>query len=285
VTDRLTQATTQSGSQDGAWGVRFPSLAKAAGHVLVEATEWAPVTLDLRLNTKPEIQDGYWSPKGTYIPLASGGLVEISWPHSVRLTVPTNPKPEFVIQPHLATAAACMAVHTGRQAFHAGAVIINGGAWAIFGAKEAGKSSTLGRLHQMGIGVLTDDVLVCDGLDALVGPRCIDLRIGPAKRLAIGQDFGVVGLRERWRVYLPSCPNSVPLHGWVLLDWADEDRITPLAATDRLSLLDRNQALQLPAHDAAAFLQLSALPAYRWSRRKSWERLDDSIKRFIDAIS
>jgi hypothetical protein len=285
VSDLGFQGKTPTASQDGAWGLRFPSLAAGAGHVLVEAADWAPVDLDLRLNAKPDIHDGHWNPRDAYIPLPSGGLLEITWPHTVRLTLPSNPMSEFVVQPHLATAAASIAVHAGRQAFHAGAVLINGGAWAIFGAKEAGKSTSIGRLHQMGIDILTDDVLICDGLNALVGPRCIDLRLAAAEKLTIGKDFGVVGLRERWRVYLPACPSRVPLRGWVLLDWSDKESITSIPVTERLALLDQNQALRLPAHDPEAFLELSALPAYRWSRVRSWDRLDDSISSLLAVLA
>jgi hypothetical protein len=129
----------------------------------------------------------------------------------------------------------------------------------------------------MGIGILTDDVLICDGLEALTGPRCIDLRSEPAKFLKMGEDCGIIGLRERWRVRLGACPIRVPLRGWIHLDWAAENAITALPVLDRLPLLYQNQSLRLPVHDPAAFMEFAALPTYRWSRVRSWEHLDSAI--------
>ncbi len=99
-------------------------MADAAGHVLLDEPDWAPVMLDLRLGVEPQIDGsgGHWNAKDVYMALPAGGLLEITWPHAVKLTLPTRPTPEFVVQPFLATAASCIAVRTGRQAFHAGAV-------------------------------------------------------------------------------------------------------------------------------------------------------------------
>jgi hypothetical protein len=267
--------------------VRFPTLGGTASHVLVEASDWPAVELDLRLDLDPEIDSrgGHWNSEGTYMALTAGGLLEIKWPYSINLTLPTSPAPEFVVQPFLATAASCVAVHTGKQAFHAGAIVVDGGAWAIFGDKGAGKSTTLGRLHQMGVGILTDDVLICDGLDALAGPRCIDLRVEPAQYLNMGEDFGIVGLRERWRVYLDASPVRVPLRGWIHLDWADENAVRSVPVVERLPLLYQNQSLRLPVHDPAAFMAFASLPTYQWSRQRSWEQLDGAIDLLLRTLA
>ena len=217
--------------------------------------------------------------------LPAGGLLQITWPHAVSLTLPTCPAPEFVVQPHLATAASCIAVRTGRQAFHAGAVVINGGAWAILGTKGAGKSTVLGRLHQMGFSILTDDVLICDGSEAVAGPRCVDLRVSSAQHLGIGRDCGVVGLRERWRVYLPPCPTRVPLHGWIQLEWSTIEAVNAIPVRDRLPLIYQNQSLRLPAHDPLAFMELCTLPIYRWSRVRAWDQLDRSIELLLRTLN
>src|SRR5262249_6109268 len=126
-----------------------------------------------------------------------------------------------LVHPYLAPAAAVAARWAGRESFHAGAVVVDGGAWGVLGDKETGKSSTLAWLALQGHEILMDDLLVLDGDDALAGPRCIDLREEPAARLGAGEPLGFVGLRERWRLTLDQVPARVPLHGWVTLAWGD----------------------------------------------------------------
>ena len=93
-----------------------------------------------------------------------------------------------------------------RESFHAGAVVVEGGAWAILGDKEAGKSSTLAHLALNGYTVLSDDVLVLERGSVFAGPRCIDLRAEPARRLGAREPLAVVGMRERFRIELGPAP-------------------------------------------------------------------------------
>jgi hypothetical protein len=135
-----------------------------------------------------------------------------------------------LVHPHLAPGAAVLARWLGRETLHAGAVLAGGGAWAMLGDRESGKSSTLDWLAAHGHPVLADDLLVLDGSDVLAGPRCIDLRADAAQRLGAGEPLGVVGTRERWRLRLGPLASSAPLRGWGILDWGDDVAVEPVRA-------------------------------------------------------
>jgi hypothetical protein len=270
---------------DGAWGLRFPSLTAAAA-VLVHEPAWPVADVEVHALPGPhEGTDWAWDDTGMSVPLPAGGHLEIVWPAQVRLGVLGAPTPECVVTPHLATAAASIALRRGRQAFHAGAFATPGGAWAILGAKEAGKSSTLALASEAGLAVLTDDLLVVDDGVALVGPRCIDLREPTARALGIGTDLGVVGQRERWRVHLgDDAPHRVALAGWVLPAWGD-DGLSPVPALERLRILLAHSSLQgLTMNDPDRYLALAALPMLTWSRPCRWSSARGSFARLLDRI-
>ena len=119
---------------------------------------------------------------------------------------PERPSSASVIHPYLASTGVVAGHWMGRTPFHSGAFELGGHAWGVLGGREMGKSSLLMWLHQAGISILADDLLVLDGALAYAGPRCLDLRESSAERFGEGEYLGVVGTRERWRVSLPPCP-------------------------------------------------------------------------------
>jgi hypothetical protein len=270
--------------RDAAWGLRFPSLS-GVDHVLVAAPSWPAVDLDLQLSETPDVDDSSdWTEQGMHVHLAAGGRLEITWPANVRLRLPGHPLPECVVQPHLTTAAASIALHGGLQAFHAGAFVVGGRAWAVLGAKESGKSSTLALAERRAASVVTDDLLVVDRGEALVGPRCVDLREEAATFLGVGEPLGIVGLRERWRIRVGACPSQVPMAGWVLPSWG-KDAVTPVATLDRLRVLLANVSMQgLTMNDPDEYLRLAALPMLAWSRPKGWDTAAHSFDLLLQEL-
>jgi hypothetical protein len=272
-------------AHDGAWGLRFPTLT-AASAVMVDAPDWPTVDLEVEFGVPDDGDDSSeWDAEGMHVRLLAGGRLEISWPDRVRLLLRDHPIPECVVQPHLTTAAASIALHTGRQAFHAGAFNVGGRTWGVLGAKEAGKSSTLALVAARGAAVVTDDLLVVERGSALAGPRCIDLRPEAAAVLGIGEALGTVGLRERWRVRVDPCPLATPVVGWVVPAWGDAP-LTPVAPVDRLRILLAHCALQgITMNDPDEYLRLASLPMLSWSRRRDWTAAGPSVDELLGRLA
>src|SRR4029453_9610267 len=91
-----------------------------------------------------------------------------------------------LVHPYLGLAAAVYSRWLGRESFHAGAFQARGCPWIVAGEKAAGKSTLLASLALRGRHVLADDVVVLDGVEALAGPRSIDLRADSAAALGAG---------------------------------------------------------------------------------------------------
>jgi hypothetical protein len=271
---------TESVSVDAAWGLRFPGLTTAA-HVLVPATsDHALPEADITVNfhcDPPADQSTSWNDTGMHVPLVAGGQLRIQWPYRVQLGLAAQPLPECVVQPHLTTAAAAIQLRRGMQPFHAGGVITGGGVWGVLGAKEAGKSSAMALASLRDIEIVTDDLLVVTDGAAYAGPRCIDLRPEAARELGIGTGLGVVGLRERWRVYTSPCAMLTPMAGFVVPEWGADD-LRPLSPVERLQTLFAHSALLgITMNDPDQYLSLAALPMFAWSRPKDWATADTSF--------
>lgn len=211
--------------------------------------------------------------------LRSGGWVTIDRATGARacFSLPAKPRVEALLHPHLAAAAVLAARWRGRDSFHAGAFVFDGGVWAVLGEKGSGKSSTLASLAQAGVPVVCDDVLVLDGTTALAGPRSIDLRADAAERLGVGECLGVLGERERWRVPLGPVEAELPLRGWITLRWSKQAAVRPLRGAERLCALLGNRALHAASPDPMAPIELSALPFLELSRPQAWDSTTESI--------
>ncbi|MDX6408745.1 MAG: hypothetical protein QOE13_1816 [Gaiellaceae bacterium] len=193
---------------------------------------------------------------------------------------------EALVHPYLAPAAAVAAYWLGRQAFHAGAFVLDDGVWAVMGEKELGKSSLLAWLALQGHAVLADDTVVLDGDLAFAGPRSIDLRQEPARELRAGEPMGTVGDRERWRLTLGEVAGAGRLRGWIFLAWSDEVEVVSLAAGSRLEqILQSRMVRGLAPADPTAMLELAALPAFRFGRPRQWPQLADAAGRLVDELS
>jgi hypothetical protein len=225
-------------------------------------------------------------PERAELRLASGGWVGIDRaPGRAVYHLPSPLDDGALLHPYLAPVALVSARWLGRDSFHAGAFVADGGVWALLGDKEAGKSTTLAWLEVHGHPAVCDDALILDGATALAGPRTIDLRAESARRLGIGEALGTVGLRERWRVPLAPVPAELPFRGWVQLEWGDEVAVTPVRGAARLPALIPHRGVRLEPPRPEALVDYAALPHLVLRRPPGWDSLGESADRLLDAIA
>jgi hypothetical protein len=173
---------------------------------------------------------------------------------------------EVLLHPGLAPAASVIAHWMGRASLHAAAVLIGGRAWALLGGKGAGKSTTAANLVGLGCGLLTDDLLVVDDMEAFAGPAALDLRGDVGPELG-GQPLGVIGSRERWRAPSRIGSLSAPIGGWVQLAWSDgATGCEELAAPGRVQALDRSTLLP---PDGAHLLRMADVPMLHFTTHRA----------------
>ncbi|HEX8065848.1 MAG TPA: hypothetical protein VF520_04895 [Thermoleophilaceae bacterium] len=168
----------------------------------------------------------------------------------------------------------------GRMAFHAGAFVGGGGAWAVVGERHDGKSTLMAALALAGVPVLGDDTLVLDGTRCLSGVRCVDLRPDAAAHLGVRDALVTVRRGARERLFLDGPPREAPLAGWLFLKWADELAIRPLPAPERIARIARRQGWhRRGVTDSARLLDFAALPAWELGRPRDWAHLPRVLER------
>lgn len=277
--------TGQAASLRGAYGLRLSGL-EAAAELLVPVSETAPayeIESEVgRPAPDPEFVD---DDRGELL-LRSGGRILIDRTAGrVSFVVPHEVRPDELVHPYLAPAAAVIGRWHGRESIHAGAFAVDGDVWGLVGEREAGKSSTLAWLAQAGVDVLCDDMLVIDGRTPFRGPRSIDLRADAAERFEGGEAIGVTGARERWRLRLDQAPDGQTLAGFILLTWGDRVEVRALGASERLQRLVPQRGVRLEPTRVEALLDLASLPAFEVSRPRSWASLPEAGKRLLELAS
>ena len=217
---------------------------------------------ELRLAYEPPT--GSVAPGATTVPLRGGGELRLEGAAATFITA-GPPGPDALVHPHLAAAAAGRNRLLGRDVLHAGAVVLDGVAWALAGSNEAGKSTLLASLAALGDPVLSDDLLVLEEGTAFAGPRCADLR---DRTLVPGLPRPrPVRDGDRWRVLLPPAPASARLAGFVFLVWDDAPvALRVLAGEQRVRRLAPLRRWPFLPDRPAGLLDLATLPAYELSR-------------------
>jgi hypothetical protein len=268
----------------GAYGLRFDGLPADA---LVAAPEdWEPWTLCWEQAPPEGRAVQRFDADEVLIDIEPGGQARVDRrAASTTLRLAAEPVADALVHPHLASTAVVTAAWFGRQSFHAGAFVLDGGVWAVVGDREHGKSSALAWLAAAGLAVFADDVLVIDAGRALAGPRCLDLRAGAARHFGMGCDIGLVGSRRRWRVRLPAVPAELPFLGWVILQWSDDVDVRPIPVAERLEVLLANRGLRLPEHDPRPWLGLVARPMVCLSRPRDWAAADTAMTALVDRLA
>ena len=272
----------------GTYGFRLEGVDGARDLLSAADPSWPRLSLEVTSDAIPAPERELADDERAEIRLRAGGWFEMDRAAgAVVFHLGHRPDAGALVHPYLAPAAAIAARWHGREGFHAGAIVAQDGdgrAWGIVGEKEAGKSSALATLALGGHTVLTDDVLILDDGDVLAGPRCIDLRAEPARRLGAGEPLGVVGARERWRLALAPAPARSPLAGWVILEWGERFDAQQVSGSERLLTLVPHRALRLAPADPVELLHLSSLPCWRIRRSRDLRLLEDDSRRLLETL-
>jgi len=269
----------------GAYGVRLHGLDEARGSLAPAPPGWPLLEVVVRVGRADGAAKVHTETEGCY-PLGHGrGLVVHRDSRRAVYTSPQPFSPDELIHPFLAPAAAMCAWWDGHEVFHASAIVVSGGVWALLGEKEAGKSSTAAWLARSGFDIVADDMLVVVGTTALAGPRCIDLRPDAARVLDEGRFLDIGGPRERWRVALPPIAPELPLRGWLLLSWADRLELTAVPAADRLRRLASHRVWRSKLADPTWMLELASLPMWDLRRPGHWSSLGASADLVLEAAA
>jgi hypothetical protein len=270
-------------SSRGAYGFRLSGFGDSQ-HLLVPAEGWPLLEVACEVATRTSHHDRV-TRDDAEIRLLRGGTVRMHRkPMGALYTVPAKLTEAELIHPYLAVSATIAAYWLGRESLHAGAVVIDGAAWALIGDRYSGKSSTLGWLALAGYSVLCDDVLVIRNDDVFAGPRVIDLRASAARALGAGESVGLVGARDRWRLTLDQVEPTVPLRGCVFLKWADEVSARAVGPRERVPALMRHRSVRLPPPDPALLIRLAALPTYELGRPRRWSSVRPAAEALTDLI-
>jgi hypothetical protein len=276
---------TQTKFSLGAYGLRIVGLDGADSVLVSAAASWPLVEIAIgigRLDADEEFVHDHHS----RIRLRTGGWIELDRdPGRARFTVPAQLSAEELVHPFLAPVAAVYAHWHGRESVHAGAIALGSTVWGIVGDRLGGKSSLLATLALAGTDVVCDDVLVVDGQSVFAGPRTVDLREDAAAALGVGDEIGLAGARERWRLKLEPLDRPLTIGGFVFTQWSDELEMRRLPASETLAGLFRNRSLRVPPRDPAAFLQFSALPAWELRRPRSWESLPATLELLLGMLA
>jgi hypothetical protein len=277
--------TAQTVRPGGCYGFRLDGVA-AARELLVDAPpDWPRLRVDCQMPQGLAPTADVVGAERAELPLHGGWVTVDRSPPRVTFRLPAPPPAADLVHPYLAPAAALAARWAGRESFHAGAVVVDGGAWIVLGDKEAGKSTTIADFALHGHGVLADDLVVLDGDAVLAGPRCVDLRETAAAHLVAGEPLGIVGVRERWRLPLEPVPVRAPLHGWVTLAWDDDVGVDALQGAERMLALVPFRSVRLEPGDAQVLIDLASFPVLRLRRPRHWDALATARERLLDAIA
>lgn len=268
----------------GAYGLRIEGLSEAERLLVKAEPSWPGVEISVRRGPTDGFHERVDARGATILLLGAVALVRRS-PGRAELVFEDEPSIEAIVHPYLAPIAGLLSHWHGRESIHAGAFLVDGGAWGVLSERGGGKSSTLARLALDGIPIVSDDVVVLEGETAFAGPRAIDLRREPAEALGVGEPLGVVGARERWRFATGEIPGSVPLRGWVFLSWGDTLSMKPVPAGERFERLVQARTIRLTPQDPTDLLRLAARPGFELRRPRSWSSLRAAVDLLRETLS
>jgi hypothetical protein len=268
----------------GAYGVCFEGIEDkpTISRVLLDAPDhWARVTIEHRIEEARPVTPRITGSGATILLIDGGHAVLDRASRHVVFHGPEALWTDWIVHPTLGALASVFANWLGHHSLHAGAVVLDGGAWGLLGNTRAGKSTTLGWLAGEGCPVLADDVTITDGDNAFAGPRTLDLVNSSAAFLnsparQVGED------PERNRVELAEVEPEVPLRGWVALTWGAGTELRPIPPPRRLGLLVENLRLPMSGPSSGPLLELASLPAFELRRPRTLEALPEAGTRLLE---
>ena len=268
----------------GAYGFALAGV-HGVDELLVDAAGWPSLELVRRIGSSDAEMDSLGD-ESARLRLVDGGDVVVERdPARATYTTPSGLSDQELVHPYLAPAAALAARWRGFESLHAGAFVLDGGAWMVVGDKGIGKSFTLASLAQRGWTVVADDVVVVAESRVFAGPRTIDLREDGARALGMGERLQGARGRERWRVALDPTEPDFELRGWVLVTWsADGEAIVKVPPADRLRRLARSRVITVEADRPDLLLRLSGLPAFEYRRRAGAKSATDGLDRLLETL-
>jgi hypothetical protein len=264
----------------GAYGLGLdPPILPAS---LVEVpSDWLRVCVERQVGRAPDRGNELDLERAWFGFADGGGLEVIAEERRAVLSTPQPMSNAEVVHPYLAPVAATFAWWAGHEAFHAGAVLIDGRVWAVVGEKGEGKSTLLGFLALAGHTVMCDDLLVvADGM-AMAGPRCVDLRETAAKHLGAGE-LTLRAPEKRWRLALGPVAASAPLGGWIFLGLGAAVSASRLDGRTLLTRLAENRSMFVVPRDPEVLLDLATLPAWVLRRPREWAALAPTADHLVE---
>ena len=244
--------------------------------IVISRKRGAPVTQG------PEFELGSDSGR---IRLPGRGVAIVDRVHAVAtFEMPDPLDDDRLVHPMLGYVATAFSGWLGRHVFHAGAVVVDGGAWAFLGERGAGKSSTLGWLAQEGQPILADDLLVIDGGTAFAGPRSVDLAPDMAAHLGVGDRARDVRGGYRRRITVEAVRPEHPFRGWIVLSWANRVEVTRVSAGNRLAQLANQMHPPLGPPDWDGILKLAEAPMLELHRPRRLSSLGEAGASLIEAV-
>ncbi len=188
---------------------------------------------------------------------------------------------DLVAHPCLAPVASVFNRWAGRESFHAASFEVAERGYGVIGGRTAGKSTLMAGLALRGVTVLSDDLVITDGVDVFAGPRCLDLR-APFPGLELVAASARLG--TRFRVQLPAAPSRVALRGWVFLSWGPHPEITRCPPREVLARLARWRGRPSLTSDPTVLLSLAALPAWNLTRPPHWSSYDETLELLLSEL-
>src|SRR4051812_3563932 len=264
------------------YGLRFTGLDDDPALPVANGEPWPEVRVVRRVAPRKSVRRGFGGRRACF-EFAEGRLL-LERAKATITTVTEQPLPaDQLVHPWLATAAGMWARWLGRDVFHGGAFALDGGAWAVLGDRERGKSTLLASLALDGRAVVADDALVLEGGAVFAGPRCVDVRGDAAAALApAGPPPSRGGSRRR--LSLGAVPSRLPLRGIVHLAWGDGVTLDRVPLAERIERLREHNAFHsLPASERT-LLELAALPTVELRRPRDLDRVGESTAALVDGL-
>jgi hypothetical protein len=270
----------------GAYGLALLGLEDQRQALAPAAAEWPQLRVCVEPGEPTEHEPSIDHAHAVYGDPTGGYAVIDRISATIKFVSPRSLASDELVHPRLGMAAAVYAHWLGRDAFHAGAFVERGMAWALVGEGNSGKSSLLAALAGVGAPVLTDDTLVVEEGLCLSGPRCLDLRVDVPGVLGLSNHVVSVRRGLRRRLPLDQPPGPIPLAGWVFLEWGDELTLNPVPPTERLGRIARQRGWhRRGAGDPQRLLELAALPAWELRRPMDWSKIGETVRLLLAAVS